>query len=76
MLTSRGYESAHDLRQMPDLLLAARAATDDAPCMARYPHIGVATFRFESVSRLREVATVARLTGARQTWCFGVKWPL
>lgn len=72
MLTSRGYASAHDLRQMPDLLLAARAATD-APCMARYPHIGVATFRFESVSRLREVATVAGLTGAKQTWCFEVK---
>jgi ribosomal protein S18 acetylase RimI-like enzyme len=42
MLTSRYYESEHDLRQMQDLLMAARAATDDW----RYPHIGVATFRF------------------------------
>lgn len=57
-------------------LLATRAATDHTPCLARYPHSGVATFRFESVSRLPEVVTVAGLTGARQTWRFGVKWPL
>ena len=46
MLTSRYYESEHDLRQMQDLLMAARAATDDW----RYPHIGVATFRFFMVA--------------------------
>jgi hypothetical protein len=46
MLTSRCYESEHDLRQMQDLLMAARAATDDW----RYPHIGVATFRFFMVA--------------------------
>lgn len=54
-------------------LLAARAATDHTPYLARYLHSGVVTFRFESVSRLPEVATVAGLTGARQTWRFGVK---
>jgi len=42
VFTSRTYESEPDLRQMQDLLMAARAATDDW----RYPHIGVATFRF------------------------------
>jgi len=46
MLTSRYYESERDLRQMQDLLIAARAATDDW----RYPHIGVATFRFFMVA--------------------------
>jgi len=50
MLTSRCYESEDDLRQIQNLLMAARAATDDAPCMARYPHIGVATFRFFMVA--------------------------
>jgi ribosomal protein S18 acetylase RimI-like enzyme len=46
MLTSRSYESDHDLRQMQDLLMAARAATDDW----RYPHLGVTTFRFFMVA--------------------------
>jgi ribosomal protein S18 acetylase RimI-like enzyme len=46
VLTSRYYESEHDLRQMQDLLMAARAATDDW----RYPHIGVTTFRFFMVA--------------------------
>lgn len=46
MATRRYYESEHDLRQVRDLLMAPRAATDDAPCMARYPHTGVAAFRF------------------------------
>jgi len=49
-LTSRCHESEHDLRQMQDLLMAARAATTDAPGMTRYPHIGVATFRFFMVA--------------------------
>lgn len=43
---SRPYETEDDLRQMQDLLMAARAATDDW----RYPHLGVATFRFFMVA--------------------------
>jgi len=50
MLTSRSYESEHDLRQMQDLLMAARAATDDAPCMARYPHVGELMWNFFMVA--------------------------
>jgi ribosomal protein S18 acetylase RimI-like enzyme len=46
VLTSHYYESEDDLRQMQDLLMAARAATDDW----RYPPIGVATFRFFMVA--------------------------
>ncbi len=46
MLTSRYYESEHDLRQMQDLLMAARAATDDW----RYPHVGELMWNFFMVA--------------------------
>jgi ribosomal protein S18 acetylase RimI-like enzyme len=62
MLTSRYYESEHDLRQMQDLLMAARAATDDW----RYPHIGVATFRFFMVASHLNPYEYVRLWHDRQ----------
>ena len=62
MLTSRYYESEHDLRQMQDLLMAIRAATDDW----RYPHIGVATFRFFMVASHLNAYEYVRLWHDRQ----------
>jgi len=62
MLTSRYYESEHDLRQMQDLLMAARSATDDW----RYPHIGVATFRFFMVATHLNPYEFVRLWHDRQ----------
>ena len=41
-LTSRLYETEHDLQQMQAMLMEARSRTDDW----RYPHIGVFTFKF------------------------------
>ena len=66
MATRRYYESEHDLRQVRDLLMAARAAIDDAPCMARYPHIGVATFRFFMVASHLDPYEYVRLWHNRQ----------
>jgi ribosomal protein S18 acetylase RimI-like enzyme len=46
MLTSRYYESEADLRQMQDLLMAARAATDDW----QYAHVGELMWNFFMVA--------------------------
>jgi len=45
-LTSRFYETEHDLQQMQALLMEARSRTDDW----RYMHIGEFTFRFFMVA--------------------------
>ena len=60
--TFRPYESEPDLRQMQDLLMAARAATDDW----RYPHIGVVTFRFFMVASHLNPYEFVRLWHDRQ----------
>lgn len=46
ILTSRGYESERDLRQMQVLLMAARSATDDW----RYAHVGELMWGFFMVA--------------------------
>jgi ribosomal protein S18 acetylase RimI-like enzyme len=46
MLTSRYFESEHDLQQMRGLLMAARAATDDW----RYAHVGELMWNFFMVA--------------------------
>ena len=46
MLTSRCYESEHDLQQMQAMLMAARAATDDW----RYAHVGELMWNFFMVA--------------------------
>jgi ribosomal protein S18 acetylase RimI-like enzyme len=44
--TSRCYETEHDFQQMQELLMAARARTDDW----RYPHVGDLAFGFFMVA--------------------------